>query len=124
MQLRGTVSGQEPYRDEPALTEAQYESAVAVISSGLLSMERTPSVSSGKDEEGLRDYILFLLNGTFEGAATSETFVKKGKTDILIRVENRHVFVGECKWWNGAKAPGAAVDQLLGTSRGAMRRPR
>lgn len=103
-----------PYRDEPALTEVQYEDAISVISSALLSMERTPSVVAGKDEEELRDYVLVMLNGTFQGAATGETFVKSGKTDILVRVEDRHVFVGECKWWKGSKALGAAIDQLLG----------
>lgn len=103
-----------PYRDEPALTEAQYEDAISVISSALLSMERTPSVVTGKDEEELRDYILVMLNGTFRGNATGETFVKSGKTDVLVRVEDRHVFVGECKWWKGAKALGGAIDQLLG----------
>lgn len=77
-------------------------------------MERTPSVVAGKDEEELRDYVLVMLNGTFQGAATGETFVKSGKTDILVRVEDRHVFVGECKWWKGSKALGAAIDQLLG----------
>ncbi len=77
-------------------------------------MERTPSVVLGKDEEDLRDYILVMLNGTFEGNATGETFVKSGKTDVLVRVEDRHVFVGECKWWKGAKAMGSAIDQLLG----------
>lgn len=103
-----------PYRDEPALTEAQYEDAITVISSALLSMERTPSVVAGKDEEELRDYILVMLNGTFQGTATGETFVKSGKTDVLVRVEDRHVFVGECKWWKGAKALDAAINQLLG----------
>lgn len=103
-----------PYRDEPALTEAQYEDAISVVGSALLSMERTPSVAAGKDEEELRDYILMMLNGTFKGNATGETFVKSGKTDILVRVEDRHVFVGECKWWKGTKALGGAIDQLLG----------
>ncbi len=102
------------YRDEPALTEAQYEDAIDVISSVMLSMERSPSVVLGKNEEELRDHILVSLNGTFQGNATGETFVKSGKTDVLIRVDDRHVFVGECKWWKGAKALGTAIDQLLG----------
>lgn len=76
-------------------------------------MERSPSVASGKGEEELRDQILVQLNGTFRGAATGATFVQNGKTDILIRVDDRHVFVGECKWWRGQKACGQAVDQLL-----------
>lgn len=112
---RGTPAApRPPYSDEPALTQAQYEDAIHVISSALLSMERTPSVVAGKDEEELRDYILVMLNGTFQGTATGETFVKSGKTDVLVRVEDRHVFVGECKWWKGPKALGAAIDQLLG----------
>lgn len=103
-----------PYTDEPALTDAQYEDALAVVRSTLLAMERTPSVASGKAEEDLRDQILVQLNGTFEGAATGETFVQKGKTDILVAVDERHVFVGECKWWSGPKAFSDAVDQLIG----------
>jgi len=103
----------EPYKDEPALTEAQYEDAIAVVESTLLAMERTPSVASGKDEEDLRDQILVQLNGTFQGSATGETFIQAGKTDILVRVEDRHVFVGECKWWTGEKGLGEAIDQLL-----------
>ncbi|HET7388112.1 MAG TPA: hypothetical protein VFJ19_15770 [Nocardioidaceae bacterium] len=102
-----------PYADEPALTAEQYEDVIKVVQSTLLAMERTPSVASGKDEEELRDQILVQLNGTFEGAATGETFVQKGKTDILVKEGDRHIFVGECKWWTGAKACGEAIDQLL-----------
>jgi len=102
------------YQDEPALTLEQYEDAISVVRSTVLAMERTPSVASGKSEEDLRDQILVQLNGTFTGNATGETFVQRGKTDILIRVEDRHVFVGECKWWTGPVACAAAVDQLLG----------
>ncbi|MBN9629109.1 MAG: hypothetical protein J0I18_00595 [Actinobacteria bacterium] len=111
---RSAAQPRAPYRDEWALTDAQYEDAIEVITSAMLSMERTPSVVLGKDEEELRDYILVMLNGTFKGTATGETFVKNGKTDILVRVEDRHVFVGECKWWKGAKALSGAIDQLLG----------
>lgn len=74
-----------PYKDEPALTDAQYEDAIAVVQSTLLAMERSPSVASGKSEEELRDQILVQLNGTFTGGATGETFVQKGKTDILVK---------------------------------------
>ncbi|EFQ83464.1 hypothetical protein HMPREF0063_11126 [Aeromicrobium marinum DSM 15272] len=103
-----------PYADEPALTAEQYEDVIRVVQSTLLAMERTPSVASGKGEEELRDQILVQLNGTFEGGATGETFVQSGKTDILVQDGERHVFVGECKWWTGAKECGKAIDQLLG----------
>lgn len=102
-----------PYRDEPALSDAQFEEAIAVIRDALLAMERSPSVASEKKEEELRDQILVLLNGTFQGAATSETFVQRGKADILLKIDDRHVFVAECKWWDGPKACKDAVDQLL-----------
>ena len=111
--VRGRPSSSDQYRDEPALSDAQYEEAVAVVRSTLLAMERSPSVASSKTEEELRDQILVQLNGTFQGAATGETFVQAGKTDILVRVEDRHVFVAECKWWDGPKACSEAIDQLL-----------
>ncbi|MFG3064651.1 hypothetical protein ACGFYM_39805 [Streptomyces sp. NPDC048231] len=37
-----------------------------------------------------------------------------GKTDILVRVEDRHVFIGECKSWKGPKTISDTLDQLLG----------
>lgn len=101
-----------PFKPEHALTPADYEEVVEVILGTLRAMERSPSTASGSEED-LRDQILVQLNGTFRGAATGETFVRSGKTDILVRVEDRHVFVGECKWWSGTKACGEAVDQLL-----------
>ena len=102
-----------PYADEPALTAEQYEDVIRVVRSTLLAMERTPSVATGKYEEELRDQILVQLNGTFEGGATGETFIQNGKTDILVKNGERHIFVGECKWWSGPKACGDAIDQLL-----------
>lgn len=112
--MSATVKSRTPYTDEPALTNDQYEEVIGVIKSTILAMERTPSVVADKDEEGIRDFILVQLNGTFKGNATGETFVKTGKTDILVKVEDRHVFVGECKWWKGEKAFSSAIDQLLG----------
>lgn len=62
----------------------------------------------------LRDHFLLQLNGHYEGGATGETFNASGKTDILIRAENRNVFIAECKFWRGKKAFDEAIDQLLG----------
>jgi hypothetical protein len=53
------------------------------------------------------------LNSQFEGAATGETFNLSGKTDILIRVAGKNVFIAECKFWQGPAAFGDAIDQLL-----------
>ncbi|MFB6447156.1 hypothetical protein [Bradyrhizobium tunisiense] len=54
------------------------------------------------------------LNGQFEGAATGETFNYQGKTDILIRVDGRNIFIAECKFWGGPKVLLETIDQLLG----------
>jgi len=77
-------------------------------------MERSPSAFVDMGEESLRQHFLVQLNGQFEGAATGETFNFQGKTDILIRVEDRNIFIAECKFWGGEKAFLETIDQLLG----------
>jgi len=66
------------------------------------------------NEEDLRQHFLVQLNGHYEGQATGETFNYQGKTDILIRVEDKNIFIAECKLWKGAAALTAAIGQLLG----------
>jgi hypothetical protein len=53
------------------------------------------------------------LNGYFEGAAAGETFNAEGKTDILIRVDGRNIFIAECKIWRGSQYLMEAIDQLF-----------
>ena len=62
----------------------------------------------------MRTHFLVQLNGQYEGQATGETFNYSGKTDILIRVDNKNIFVAETKFWAGSKALLAALGQLLG----------
>jgi hypothetical protein len=101
------------FEQEWHLTEADYEEVIAVLRGALRACERSPDQLVSRAEESIRDFLLILLNGTFGGAATGETFVVDGKTDILVRVEDRHVFVGECKWWEGPAAFEKGIDQLL-----------
>jgi hypothetical protein len=61
----------------------------------------------------LRSHFLVQLNGHYEGQATGETFNYEGKTDILIRVEGRNIFIAECKFWDGPKMLTATLDQIL-----------
>jgi hypothetical protein len=49
----------------------------------------------------------------YEGRATGETFNYKGDTDILIREQDRNVFIGECKVWKGPSSLTAAISQIL-----------
>ena len=79
-----------------------------------LVIERSPASFASLDEEAIRTHFLLQLNGHYEGSATGETFNSSGKTDILIRVDNRNVFIAECKFWRGPKSFSEAIDQLLG----------
>ncbi|WP_371778738.1 hypothetical protein [Streptosporangium subroseum] len=54
------------------------------------------------------------MNSQFEGRAAGEVFNKNGKTDILIREGDRHIFIGECKIWRGQKTITDTLNQLLG----------
>jgi hypothetical protein len=102
------------FKPEPVLAEADYQHILKVFEGMTQTMERNPSTFTKLDEEALRDMYLVPLNGHFEGAATGETFNAEGKTDILIRVEDRNIFIGECKIWRGPKYFTEAIDQLLG----------
>jgi hypothetical protein len=79
-----------------------------------LVMERSPSAFAAIDEEALRSHFLVQLNGHYEGQATGETFNFEGKTDILIRVKGKNIFIAECKYWSGPKKLIETIDQLLG----------
>ena len=103
-----------PYQPEPALAQQEYEHILTVLRSMSLVIERNPLSFASLAEEDIRNHFLLQLNGHYQGSATGETFNLSGKTDILIRVENRNVFIAECKFWSGSKAFDEAVDQLLG----------
>jgi hypothetical protein len=102
------------FKPEPVLDLEHYEHILDVISNMVLVMERSPGSFSRLDEEGLRTHILVQLNGHYEGQATGETFNAGGKTDILIRAEDKNIFIAECKFWKGAEVFKKAIDQLLG----------
>ena len=101
-------------KPEPTLDEANYEHILTVIGNMVDVMERSPSAFHKMREEDLRQHFLVQLNGQYEGQATGETFNFEGKTDILIRVDGKNIFIGECKFWEGPKAFNDAIDQLLG----------
>jgi len=102
------------YKPEPVLEEEEYQYILEILRSMSLAMERIPSALASLDEEAIRALFLIQLNGHYEGDATGETFNMNGKTDILIRVENKNVFIAECKFWDGQKVFREAVGQLLG----------
>lgn len=102
-----------PFQPEPTWAMDQYEQALKIMQDMAVVMERSPSAFTTMNEESLRQHFLLQLNGQFEGNATGETFNMSGKTDILLRVQDRNVFIAECKFWKGPKGFGEAIDQLL-----------
>ena len=102
-----------PYKPEPILEAEEYEYILTILNSMAVTMERNPKVFSGMDEESLRHFFLAVLNSHYEGQATGETFNYEGKTDILVRVEGKNIFVAECKFWKGQESLTGAIDQLL-----------
>jgi len=79
-------------------------------------MEKKPALYIGKDEEGLRDQFLFVLETRYVGiTASGETFNRSGKTDILLKYaqDGSNLFVGECKLWHGIKEFHEAINQLF-----------
>lgn len=108
------TQGKSPSSPEPEIDMGIYDEILSTISSMSLVMERNPHVFSKLDEESIRTHFLLFLNGQFQGKATGETFNYEGKTDILIRDNNKNVFIAECKFWRGEKAFKETIDQLLG----------
>ena len=101
------------YSPVPTLNHETYIDILKIINDMGKEFERKPSVYRSKGEEDLRDHFLMMLEPNFEGSATGETFNKSGKTDILLRYQGTNVFVGECKFWTGAKGFLKTIDQLL-----------
>ena len=102
-----------PFKPEPVLDEETYKQIFQIMDGMVHVMERSPSAFTTMGEEALRQHFLVQLNGQFEGAASGETFNFTGKTDILIRVQDRNIFIGECKFWGGEKAFLDTITQLL-----------
>ncbi|MEU6444967.1 hypothetical protein [Streptomyces sp. NPDC047046] len=114
IQTRPRPSASAPSQPDPFLADATYEEILRVLRNTRNQLERTPSLTYKFGEEEIRNQLLLALNGQFEGAAMGEVFNYQGKTDILIRAEDRNVFIGECKIWDGPKTITDGLDQLLG----------
>ena len=102
-----------PYKPEPTLTNEDYEHVLTVLENMVGVMEQSPGAFREIDEESLRTHFLVQLNGHFSGDATGETFNYEGKTDILIKVDGKNIFIGECKFWTGEKGYMETLDQVL-----------
>lgn len=102
------------YVPHPALDEKCYQDILGSIRWMGKTMERDPAAYSKMFEEHLRSHFLASLNGSFEGQGSGETFSVQGKTDIFLRVDDRAVFIAECKYWDGPSTFPQIIDQLTG----------
>ena len=102
-----------PRTSEPLLEMASYEDILRAINSMVHVFERSPSAFRRMEEEELRAVLLVGLNGLYEGQATGETFNNEGKTDILIRHDDKNVFIAECLIWDGEEKCRKKLDKQL-----------
>lgn len=100
-------------KQEVGIEDKDYNDILSIVRYGGRTFETTPKTYKDHDEEELRDIILAFLNCYYEGGATGETFRKNGKTDILIKIDDRAAFVAECKIWRGSEELLNSIDQLL-----------
>lgn len=102
-----------PHPGEPFLESRAYESILETIASMARVKELNPKAFAAMGEEALRFMLLVPLNIHYEGQATGETFNWEGKTDIIIKVGGRNVFIAECLVWGGPQYFREKIDQLL-----------
>jgi hypothetical protein len=98
---------------EFSVADDDYEQIVRLLRLMSETMEKYPPMFREMEEEVLRFFFLTVLNSTYEGQATGETFNSAGKTDILIQKEEKTLFIAECKFWRGEQSFHEALDQLL-----------
>lgn len=98
---------------EPSLEIETYNEIVQLVNSLGVNLERSSERLRGLDEESLRDTILIALNSVYRGMASAEAFNKEGKTDILIKYQDKNIFIAECKIWRGNAYFTGGIAQLL-----------
>lgn len=101
-----------------------FQNIVSIVSLVGNTVETKPVTFNKLDEEEMRDHFYSHLNLVFQGRATTETFRKNGKTDILVTnpdnlLEN---VVLEFKLWKGKKYYHKGITQILDYSIGKDKR--
>lgn len=111
-----TVPKGQEISSEPTMSKEMYDDILKVIYDSGKNMEKKPALYKDKDEEGLRDQFLFVLETRYESTtATGETFNRSGKADIILKYakDGSNLFVAECKFWHGASEYSKAISQLF-----------
>jgi hypothetical protein len=87
--------------EELVLDDARVKDIIEFLDGQAKNFETTPSAIKSLGEEDLRDLLLANLNSVFQGNATGETFSKRGKTDIYLKIDKGNILICECKIWGG-----------------------
>uniref|UniRef100_A9A6E9 Uncharacterized protein n=1 Tax=Methanococcus maripaludis (strain C6 / ATCC BAA-1332) TaxID=444158 RepID=A9A6E9_METM6 len=99
---------------EPTLSDEDYSNILKTIHNIGNTFEKYPNNYYGKNEEGLRDFIVSHLETNYPSISiTGESYNKSGKSDILIKYQSKNLFVAECKFWGGGSEYTPAISQLL-----------
>lgn len=110
------ISKHKEFSSEPMMAKEMYDDILKVIYDLGKSMEKKPSTYKDKDEEGIRDQFLLVLETRYDSTtATGETFNRGGKTDIILKYakDSSNLFVAECKFWQGTSEFHKAISQLF-----------
>jgi hypothetical protein len=98
---------------EPEINQADYQRILEIISSMSIAMERSPKTFTKLKEPEIRDFFIIILNSHYFGQVFGEALNNQGKTDILVRVKDKNVFIAECKFWKGETEFNKCINQIL-----------
>lgn len=92
----------------------EYERALGFIRTAMIAQSQTPVQLAKHDEDSYRKLIGNALRVNYNGQVTLESLNGKGKTDILLKINNKNVLIVECKIWSKKEDFNSAINQLLG----------
>lgn len=114
--VQPTLAKTTEFASNPIMAKEMYKDVIEAIYSSGKTMESKPSLYKGKNEEGIRDQFLFVLESRYISATSmGEAFNKGGKTDILLKYagDGSNLFIAECKIWKGPSEFHKAISQLF-----------
>lgn len=98
---------------DPFLENSIYEEITKHVNSLGINLERCKSLVRSLDEESLRDMFFMALNSAYKGLVSTEAFNHLGKTDVLIRKDDKNLYISEFKIWRNHDYFSDGIDQLL-----------
>ena len=101
------------HKPEPSLSVRNYERILRIVESTVSVMKSNPNALDAMCEEELCVHFLLQLNSKSKSLARSAIFECKRKSNIILRLDGKIVFMAEFRLWAGEKAFNATLDQTL-----------